>query len=107
MRVGDISNVNKKTVSITLKQAIEMGEYDENFLSQFDEWNRLTRNMKWQLIRKALENKKRALRLNYAEIFNMLDFSKKPHLAEALKNVEKAIEDLYKDKEKLFVEYSK
>lgn len=37
----------------------------------------------------------------------MLDFRLKPHLRDALKNIEKQLERLQEDKEKLYVEYSK
>jgi len=63
-----------------LQMAVEMGEYDPKYLSTFLEWQRLSKNMRWQTIRRALRNRKRLLRLNYAEIFNQLDFSKKPEL---------------------------
>jgi len=43
----------------------------------------------------------------YAQISNILDFRLKPHLAEAMKNVEKQLHEVEEDREKLFVEYSK
>lgn len=45
--------------------------------------------------------------MQWAEITNMLDFRLKPYLRDALKNIEKQLERLQEDKEKLYVEYSK
>ena len=103
MRVNDFNNISS---SITLDKAIELGEYDEQYLSKFPEWKMLSPNIRWQLIRRAIKNKKRILRMTYAEIFNQLDFSKKPKLSIALKNTEKELEKLSKDEEKLLLKYS-
>ena len=92
---------------ISLKEAIEMGEYNPEYLSTFSEWQKSTKNMQWQMIKKALRNRKRLLRLNYAEIFNQLDFSKKPGLKKALKNVQKQIEKMQSEEDRLLLEYSK
>ncbi|MBU1088464.1 hypothetical protein KKA02_01105 [Patescibacteria group bacterium] len=91
---------------VNLDKAIELGEYDVNYLSRFDEWKELPRNSQWQLIRRAIRNRKTLLRVNYAEIFNQLNFSEKPELAKALKNVEKQLKKLNEDEEKLQIEYS-
>lgn len=92
---------------LTLQKAIEFGEYDPQFLSGFPEWNQLPRHSQFQLIREALENRRKHLLTQWAEITNVLDFSKKPYLKEALRNIEAQWEKLAKDKEKLFLEYSK
>jgi hypothetical protein len=46
------------------------------------------------------------LQVQWAEINNQIDFSQKPHLKLALKNIEKQTTDLTKDEEKYQVEYS-
>jgi len=92
--------------SVSLKEAIEMGEYDPKYLLTFVEWQKLSKNMPWQMIRKALKNRRRLLWTNYAEIFNQIDFSKKPELKIAMENVQKQTEKLQKDEEKLQIEYS-
>jgi hypothetical protein len=48
----------------------------------------------------------RQLDSQFAAVNNVLDFSKKPHLNEALHNIQKQIEKLRQDKEKLLLEYS-
>ena len=96
----------KQNESVSLKEAIEMGEYDPKYLQSFAEWQKMSKNMQWQMIRKALKNRQRLLRLNYAEIFNQLDFSKKPELKIAMENIQKQIENLQKDEEGLQLEYS-
>jgi len=95
------------TKNITLKEAIELGEYDPDFLSTFPEWNTLSSHVQFQYLRKALDNRNRQLLVQWAEINNMLDFRLKPHLAVALKNIEKQMKKLDNDREKIYFEYSK
>lgn len=95
-----------KTEEITLQKAIDMGEYEPNYLMTFPAWHKLSRIMQWQMVIQAIKNRRRFLELNYAETFNMLDFSKKPELANALKNIERQLEKLRGDEEKLRVEWA-
>lgn len=97
----------KKSSALTLQDAVEMGEYDPSFLSTFAEWHTLSRHVQFQYIRRALDNRHRHLVTQWAEIFNMLDFSKKPELSYALKNIQEQIKKLDKDRERLYIEYSK
>lgn len=91
---------------ITLQQAIDFGEYDPKSLANFTEWHTLSTHIQWQLIRKALDIRQRQLITQYAELNNVLYFSKKPHIHEACKSVEKQLKKLADDKEKLYIEYS-
>ncbi len=93
--------------TMTLQKAIDMGEYDPEFLSTFVEWHTYSKHIQFEYIRKALDNRNRQLIVQWAEINNMLDFRLKPQLAEALKNIEKQIKKLDKDREQLYFEYSK
>lgn len=95
-----------KKSKMTLQEAIEFGEYDPNVLQNFAEWHTLSVHIQWQLIRKALDIRHRQLISQYAELSNALDFSKKPHLRDAMKNVQRQLEKLRDDKEQLYVEYS-
>jgi hypothetical protein len=95
-----------KTSTLTLQQAIEFGEYNPKALANFAEWHTLSAHIQWELIRKALDNRQRQLITQYAELNNALFFSKKPHLHEACKNVERQLHKLAEDREKLYVEYS-
>ena len=92
---------------MTLQKAIEMGEYKPDYLATFPEWLTLSKHIQFQYIRTAIENRRRHLITQYAEINNILDFSKKPHLNEALRNIEKQLHKVEEDREELFVEYSK
>ena len=89
--------------SVSLREAIEMREYGPKYLSTRAEWQKMSKNMQWQMVRRALKNRRKFLRINYAEIFNQLDFSKKPELKSAMENVQKQIERLQEDEEKLQV----
>ena len=99
---GQTQNIS----GITLQKAVDMGEYDPNYLANFPDWHKLTRMMKWQMIRQAIINRRHFLMVQWAEINNQLDFSQMPYLAEALKNINKQLDDLRKEEEKYQVEYS-
>lgn len=100
------SNPPPKKTNISLQQAVDFGEYDPKFLANFPEWHTLSIHIQWQLIRKALDNRQRQLITQYAELCNVLNFSKKPQIHEACKSVEKQLKNLDKDREKLYTEYS-
>jgi len=92
--------------TITLQQAIDFGEYDPEQLANFAEWHSLSPHIQWQLVRKALDIRYRQLMTQYAELNNVLDYSKKPHIWDAMKKVEKQLKNLAKDRERLYVEFS-
>lgn len=92
--------------NISLQQAIDFGEYDPKALSNFAEWHTLSIHIQFQLVRKALDIRQRQLITQYAELNNVLNFSKKPHIHVALKNVERQLRELALDKERLYVEFS-
>lgn len=91
---------------ITLQKAVEMGEYDPQKLSTYTEWHALSQHVQFQLIRQALDNRFKILLQQWAAIANVPDFSKKPHLNEALRNIERQQDKLQNDKERLYIEYS-
>lgn len=95
-----------QTPSIPFEQAIEMGEYDPEFLSQYPEWKKLTKHIQYQYIRTALINRRKQLRLQWAELNNQLDYRLKPHLATAKQKVEQALRALNDEEERLIVEYA-
>lgn len=97
---------NPQSQIMTLQKAIDLGEYDPNYLGQFPEWHTLSRHVQFEFIRKALENRNRQLIVQWAEITNILDFRLKPHLKDALYNIEDQLEKLKADKERLYVDYS-
>src|SRR6185369_13519677 len=92
---------------MTLSQAIEMGEYNPEYLSTFPEWHQLSKHTQFQYIRMATDNRRKQLLMQWAEVNNMLDFRLKPELKETLKNIEAQMKKLTKDREQLYVEYSK
>ena len=92
--------------TMTLQKAIDMGEYDPDFLATFPEWFSLSRHIQWEMIRQGLKNRTRHLRLHWAELANQPDFSQKPHLVAAMKNIQRQLGELQHDEEKLQVEYS-
>lgn len=93
--------------TMSLQKAVDLGEYDPEFLSGFPEWHSLSPHAQLQYIRQALDNRERQLVVQWAEISNVIDFSKKPHLDEALKNIENQRKKVNTDREKLYIEYSR
>lgn len=94
------------TSKLTLAKAVDLGEYDPEFLAQFPEWHQLTRHIQFEYIRKALDNRRAQLLTQWATIYNTLDYRLKPHLAAAADNVKVQLDKVKEDKERLYVEYS-
>lgn len=101
------SKKQKVVKSLTFHDAIELGEYDPEFLGTFPEWHTFPKHTQFEFIRQALDNRYRQLQKQWAEVVNVLNFSKKPHLKEALKNIQDQIHKVDEDREKLYLEYSK
>jgi hypothetical protein len=91
---------------MTMKEVIDLGEYRPEFLSTFPEWYTLSAHIQFQYIRQALDNRRRHLITQWAEINNVLDFHLKPELKQGLKNIEKQLKILEEDRERLYIEYS-
>jgi hypothetical protein len=92
---------------LNLQTAVNMGEYEPIYLAQFEEWAKLTPGMQFELVKKGIENKRRQLRIQYATTFNAPDFSKKPHLEEAIQNIFIRLKKLQSDEERLGLQYSR
>lgn len=92
--------------TMTLLKAVELGEYDPTVLAHWEEWSRLSRHGQFQLVRKGLANKDFQLRSEWAEINNQLNFSKKPHLQKALEYIDAQIQELRREEDRLFVEFT-
>ena len=97
----------KTVLKMTLQKAIDLGEYDPKYLSTFPEWNELSKHIRFQFIKTAIENRRHQLLLQYAEISNVLDFRLKPELKETLNNIHQQIKKLDTDFEKFSMEYFK
>ncbi|NMB57486.1 hypothetical protein GYA19_06165 [Candidatus Beckwithbacteria bacterium] len=92
---------------INLKKYIEMGEYEPQVLSQFEEFNKLSPHLQWELVRQAIKNRWVILQLRWADTANQLDYSKKPHLKETQKGIQRQMKQLQLDEERLDLYYSK
>jgi len=88
-----------------LREVVEMGEYDPEYLGTFVEWHTLSKPVQWSLIKKALDIRERQLVQQWAEINNILDFRLKPELKVALKNIEKLRHQVMADRESLLMMY--
>jgi len=96
----------KTTQFMTLQKAVDMGEYEPEYLATFPEWHTLSKHVQFQFIKQGLDNRRRQLWVQWAEVNNTPDFHLKPYLTITLKNIERLIKKLDDDWEKLFVKYS-
>ncbi len=94
----------KKTLSFT--EAIKMGEYNPEYLANYPEWHTFSKHTQLQYIRKAIDNRRRQLLTQWAEINNVLDLSIKPEMKQAIKNLEQQMSYLEDERERLYLEYS-
>ena len=92
--------------TMTLQQAIDMGEYDPQYLANYPEWHQLSKHAQLQYIRKAQDNRDQQLITQWAEINNVIDFRNKPELKKALMNIEVQMKKVDADRERLYLEYS-
>jgi hypothetical protein len=90
-----------------LQKAIDLGEYEIEYLSSFPEWHELSSYLQFQYIKQALDNRYRQLVVQWSEINNVLNFSQKPEMQKALENIEKQIKKVEKDREQIYFEDSK
>jgi hypothetical protein len=97
---------SKQIRTLSFHEAIEMGEYQPEYLSAYPEWHTFSQHTKLQYIRKALDNRRHQLLAQWADINTALDFRLKPELQQAIKNIEAQLKDLENDREKLYVEYT-
>ncbi len=95
------------TSTMTLAQAINMGEYNPEYLSTFPEWHQFSKHTQLQYIRTAIENRRKQLLTQWAEIDRAIDFRLKPELKSAQKNIEAQMKKLERDRENLYIEFSK
>jgi len=104
---GKSSVKPRRGFKMTLQKAVDMGEYNPKYLSTFPEWYDLSRHMQFQFVKQAIENRRKQLLIQYAEMNNVLDLRLKPEIKEAMKSVHDQLKKVETDREKLLVEYSK
>ena len=94
-----------QSAGMTLQKAVDLGEYDPDYLATFPEWADMTKHLQWQMVRQALKNRWRILAVNWAEVSNQPNFSKKPHLKKALEGIQKQLDQLQSEEERLQIEF--
>lgn len=101
-------STNISSSSISLQDAIKLGEYKPEVLSGYPEWQRLSKYAQWELISQAVEHRRRQLMNKWAETDNFANFSNDPNLKQKTReNIQEQLRKLGEDKEKLYLEYSK
>lgn len=91
---------------LTLQKAIDLGEYDPEYLSRFPEWHEFSRHAQFQLIKRAIENRDAQIWRHYAELNNVLDLRLKPEIKPAMDKLVEEHKKLMGEKEKLFLEFA-
>lgn len=92
--------------TLTLDKAIEMGEYDPDYLAQFPEWHQLSIHLQFELVKKALAKRRKQMLTQWMEVEQANDYTIKPHLQEASRSILKQLDKLTKDKESLYAKFS-
>lgn len=92
--------------SMTLQKAVDMGEYDPNYLSTFPEWVSFSPHVQLQYIKQGLDNRRKQLLMQWAEIDRTSHHSIKTDLHEAQNNIEKQLKKIEIDRERLYAEYA-
>lgn len=90
-----------KIDQMNLQKAVDLGEYDPEYLSTFTEWHELTKHLQWRMVREALKNRRQSLTMNWAEVQNQPNYSKKPHLKIIQESIQKQLIQLQEDEESL------
>lgn len=101
------SKPRKSTSKMTLEKAVEMGEYDPNFLSTFPEWAGFSNNIRWHYVRDAIQNRRHFLMINWAETNNVLDFRLKPEMKAVVDKINNQLKLLNDEEERLRLEFIK
>lgn len=100
--------MDNQSAPFSLKEAINLGEYEPEILAQYPEWEKLSNYARFQLISQGLETRRKQLFKKWSEIINFIDDSDNPTLQEEAKgNIERQLKKLREDKERLYLEYSK
>ena len=86
---------------ISLQRAIDLGEYDPEYLATFAEWQELSSHLQWRMVHQALKNRRTSLMVNWSEVANHPNFSQKPQLKKIHESIEKNLKQLQIDEENL------
>jgi hypothetical protein len=95
----------KAPAGMTFTKAVELGEYEPEFLELFEEYRDLSKISQWNYVLKALKNRKAFLLNQYAETFNLLDFSQKPELKRVLDSIVDKQKRLSEEEEMLRIKF--
>lgn len=93
---------------MTFDEAIQMGEYKPELLSQYPEWKTFSHHVQWEYISKAMANRKTQLMRKWSETINFMDQSDIVGLKKQIADsIFEQIRKLGEEKERLYLEYSK
>lgn len=93
--------------TLSLQDAIKLGEYDPKKLAEYPEWEKLSRTGQFELISQGLEYRRRNLFRKWQEIVNFINDSEDSSVREQAKlNIESQIKNLRVEKERLYLEWS-
>lgn len=94
------------TGRLTLQRAVDLGEYKPEILARYSDWHLLSRHGQLQFIRKGIHNRKAQLMTQYAELFNVLDFSeKRTELEPRLNHILDLVKEVDRDDEYYLAHY--
>ena len=103
---GNFSSGGSVSQTMTLQKAVDMGEYNPEYLSTFSEWHTLSTHVQLNYIRQGMDNRRAQLLTQWAEMDRAVDHRLKPELQAAQNNIWKQLEKLESDRERIYFEYS-
>ena len=91
---------------MTFVEAIQMGEYQPQFLSQYPEWQTMSKHVQLEYISKAIDIRKRQLVKKWGEIINMMDENAIPEMKQKMVDqVFAQMKKLSEERERIYYEY--
>lgn len=92
---------------ISLKDAIAFGEFKPEILAKYPEWEKLSNYARFQMISQGLENRRKQIYKKWTEVVNFIGDDPTTDRQETKENLERQMQTLRADKERLYNEYSK
>ncbi len=93
--------------SLTLKDVIALGEYEPEILGKYPEWENLSNSARFELIRQGLEKRRKRIFDMWCDVVNFIGDFPQADRQETKGNLERQMQQLRADKERLYNEYSK
>ncbi len=93
--------------TLTLEKVIALGEFEPEVLAKYPEWEKLSNSARFEMIRQGLEKRRQRLFNMWCDVVNFIGDFPQADRQETRENLERQLQTLRADKERLYNEYSK